>query len=953
MPAKSNLKNQTTPPNQKRPEMGIDKYLIYLSLCGVFLFLHLLNDDSLFEKTKEANGKKIGNITKPIQDVRRRTKNEFSWLPINNNDLVFLGDSIYTGDKSTVTVSLDNGVNLLVDPDSLVVLDPNSDDVKLNLKFGNVKGKLANNTNSSINLNINDQELKLDGASVEFTLEKKNTANVQLKVIEGNAKITEAVSKKQFALPKKHQVKFNREIASIQNLKAFEEEIEFVRIEQWGMDKSFWLNEKQPLKFLWQVEGLVDHYEISIAQKSNMKEPLVKEVIKVNGFSWLPNFDNGTIFWQIKAFKDKTKFVESPIIHWDIGILSAPEWENIENPKVISKIDLSESMNPQNESIKVLRWNTKLKSQLYRLEWSKNFDFKEKSSIELKDNKWLIPNLDVGKYFLRVRSESIGRPASIWSSPLVLKILDKDPDGLISPTLAVSEVETLEKVEPMNVNWQSQEKTNLYSVELSDQIDFSKIIQSITIKGSTWKASPLSKGTYYLRLFPLSDKGRRGPVSKTLVWHSRARGPVWSYAKNELKIIIPRDKEDKLMSFPETFLSWNVSGQKNVKEFLLTHSVSDQFVNPTEIKVSTNQFKLIQWNPGEYYFKVKAVFNDQSTSLFSSALKLSVIEDGLFEWRAPQWLTEGIDSLLDTDSKVNAQFQWKKLEKINNYKIQISEDREFQKILIDQQLVKNNFQHTMTVPGDLFIRVSGVTEKGRVGPWSKSIPWIIRYGKPKLITINDIIASEPKQSTIQWSAHDMLKSFKLEVTKIDPVKNDSPLGDSKGKITRKEASESLGSSTQIFNDIVKGNSYSLKLTQSGKYKVRVQGVSEQGRELTSYSDPINFKFALRRILTTPVLLVPKNKVSYILSNLKNPEVWLQWIKTKDGDQYSIEVAKDTKFKKVIISKTITENRLLIDHKAIKGKLYWRVKGLSAGDDGSESSWSEPWTFSIVEIESED
>lgn len=939
----------------------VDKYLILFSFFGIAILLFLLNEDSLYEGEKQHQNTKIGYIENPIQDVRRRIKNEFSWMPINNKDLVYLGDSIYTGEKSTVIVNLENGVNLTVDPNSLIVLDPNNDAVKLNLKFGNIKGKLGNKLNSSINLDLNSQELQLDGKSVEFSLAKRGIGNVQLKVVEGNAKLTDSKSKKQLSINKRNTINFNRDLASIPKVKSFEEEIEFVRKEQWGLDKSFWFNSKQPLKFLWQAEGSVDHFEISISQNSKMKNPIVSESVKVNGYSWVPPFENGSLYWQVKAFKEpnKKEFIVSDIIHWDIGILSAPEWQNPESPQYVTVSELRVPINSENEARKILKWQTALKSQRYKLEWSNRSDFAEKLALDLKDNQWPIPEWNAGRYFVRVRSERVGRPSSIWSNLKIIEVLEKDPDGLVSPQLATHELESIENKESVQIKWEPQVKTENYIIERSLLGNFSKIIQSDKLKGTQWKYSAQNKGTYFIRLFPISTKGRRGPVSKTIIWNVRVPGPKWKYAKNEVNIIIPRDKNNQIMNFPETSLLWTMENSKLVKEYRLVSSVDNEFKNKNETLVLGQQYKISNLKPGEYFYKIQALLNDQSESVYSEPLKIMVSEEGTINIKAPQLISDKIETQLDEHNRAKGQFKWSNLDKIKKYKIQLSQDFDFKKILLEKMVPKNEFQHIMNTPGEIYGRVSGVDDKERTGAWSKVFQWSIQYEKPQIQEIKDISVLESKSklninTPIRWVSHKEIKKFKLEVVKIEGNNIPNTIANDKKTSSRKQASDENSTLTEIYDGEVIGRSYHLKLNTSGKYRAKVKGIDNSGRDITDFSEPSYFNVVVKKLLLAPLLEIPKNKVSYILSKLKNPEVWLQWNSTKDVSEFSIEIAKDSSFKKIIISKKLTDNKLLIDHNTVRGKLYWRVKShLLSEHENGESPWSDTWSFSIVQIENED
>lgn len=86
--------------------------------------------------------------------------------------------------------------------------------------------------------------------------------------------------------------------------------------------------------------------------------------------------------------------------------------------------------------------------------------------------------------------------------------------------------------------------------------------------------------------------------------------------------------------------------------------------------------------------------------------------------------------------------------------------------------------------------------------------------------------------------------------------------------------------------------------------------------------------------------------------MQQPQVWLEWESDKLLNQFQIEVAKDPNFNQIIFTQMPRSNRFQLDQKVLKGKIYWRVKGLNT-DQGLESPWSTPRSLSVVELKEED
>lgn len=1002
----------------------LDRWLLGFSFLGMGLFLYFLNDNSMFFKSRYLRqGEKIGSVSQLSRDVRRRATDDFVWLPLSDLEAVYVGDSIFTGNKSSVSVRLTSGVELWIDPDSLVVLDRSESLTKLDLKFGNLRGNLGASGKSLLKLNVNNQDLDLEGKSVAFSLEKMQSSSTKLRVTEGQARLTEVKSKKQIKIAKQHQVSISRDVASIGNLSVLEEEPIFVRTEQWAENKNLWFSERQKLKFHWQAEGPIEYFKLIVSTRSDLSQPIINEKLKVNGFEWFPLFDEGSLYWRVNVYKkNSTKItLQSDIIQWNIGLLSAPEWINTLTPMILSPTSWVKPAGPETspEIDPRLEWKSKIKTTSFRIEISKDPQFKEKGSFEVKQNRWTVPKLDLGKYYARVRSENVSRPPSLWSHTLIIDVTDLDPDGLVEPLILTKELETPMGGEPPVLRWEPQEKTTQYLVERSQDINFNTMVQSQRVDGVSLMISPgLTMGDSFFRVFPLSQKGRRGPVSKTMIWHARPPAPLWKYKDHLLSIAIPRNEAEQLLPFPDTPLQWTpwsardpLQGRvevidKNLSEalpvkrvaaaqtkskskismtkqkrgipkafvssadiakllgvpvrFILESSMDAEFLTFDRKEVVTPNYILKALNPGVYYVRVRSVYQmshkelnasamtskDQSSgssnvvevlSLPSRILKIEVYEmqkDGL---AAPIIASKNLEGVLDGEKQqAEAQLKWNKQQSAVKYKVQVAESNDFDTIVAEKVADQNQTDLIVKKSGKYAIRVAGISAKNRTGPWSMPISWKVQIGAPQIIPLQTLFVALEKESavippgvfSVKWHAASEIKQFQLEL------------------------SESPQFSKLKLKETVKINTYNLKLMEPGQLYLRVRGLNEVGSSLTNYSKVEPVKYLVRKPLQSPTLVFPKDKVSYILSKKENPEVWLEWQGDQLADQYLIEFSSDRSFKKVLYSLKPKENRILLDHAAIRGKVFWRVKGLNS-EQGLESSWSPSWSLSVVNIESDD
>ncbi|MEY4617706.1 MAG: hypothetical protein RJB66_2666 [Pseudomonadota bacterium] len=922
----------------RRPE-NLDKILVGVALFGfAFLLYFLINDSWMHQRKEDGSRTKIGSVVELSLDVRRRSKDEFIWLPIEKTLPVFEGDSIFTGSKSHTTIKLDSGVRLVVDPDSLIVLEQTADAMKLDLKFGQLRGSLDDKKAGLLKITVNNNDMALAGKSVEFAMEKVKTKETKLKVTKGTAQLLDVKSNKKIEVNQNQQIRLTQApTGTVQQPVAVETSMDFINLSRWAMPRNLWLPQRQALKFSWETEGPVDAYEFTLSESADLTKPLVKELVRRPAYVWTPTDDSGKIFWQVKALnRAKKQSIESEVIQWSYTLQTPPHWTNLQEPILISKLDLK-GIDSQKPLEYFVSWDAPLKTAQFRLEWARNAKFIDAQSSEFMDHRWRIPKWDTGQYFLRVRSESIGRPPSLWSRPLVVTITDQDSEGLIPPALAVTELETEANKGIAKIDWKPQEKAVDYVIEVADAEDFANLLKTTQLKKSPWSSESLPQGSYFVRVVPLSEKGRRGPASKIIKWVSRSSGPQWLLEQKKIDVEIPRDSANHLMAFPDTIVQWKEMGSQKATLYYLEQDRSPDFKNKQTNKISANQMVLKNLDAGDYYYRLRSYYADGTFSVPSEPLHLHVTEKTAIGVPQPVMITKTLESSLNLEDQSMVKLKWKKMKEAVQFVVQMSETEDFKNLLIEKKADLQQIDLSVQKIGTYFLRVAGISKKEEQGPWSEIVPWKVSMGAPLLNPMSNVLIEvESSESAvpltpllISWKAHKSLTDFQLQIAEDDEFKN------------------------VVYNERVNGNEYRYNLTKGGKYRIRVKGIDPGGSELTSFSAMESMSFIMKRPLIAPHLLFPKNKTSYVLAKMKTSELWLAWEnKDKGSTSYQVEFSKDSEFSEVTYTRKTNEPRLLLDQKIIKGKIYWRVKAIN-DDQQLSSNWSEVWSMAVVDVMSED
>lgn len=643
---------------------GVAKFeywLIRISMVGILVFVILLNNDSWFFESSNSGARlRLGKVSDFQRDVRRRVVDDFVWLPLESESPIFLGDSIFTGSESTVAIQLEGGVELIIDPDSLVVLDRTADLTRLKLRFGSLTGHLNASRGGRLSLDINDQSLDLAGTGVEFLLDRKNSNSTSLSITEGMAQLKQAG--KLLTVAKNQQLPLGRGLASAEDqLLLAKPRVQFINTEVWAKNKSIWTDQPQPLKFQWETEGVVSRYEIEIWQKGTGAESqlLKQETLTGTTYEWKPPADEGSILWKVRALAENGEtLAESDRIQWNFGVLIPPAWTLEHNPMVLFLKDWNKDVGPQ------ALWTTSLKTQQYRLQWSSSSDFAERTEEILPSGPWSLPPWPLGRYYLRVRSEFLGRPSSMWSEILVVEVTAPQVREAAIPT----------------------------------------------------------------------------PV------------PV---------------------AAPAPALKPNLS---------------------TPINYPTPQIQTVE--------PVTITVPKADSPLPPALVKL----------------------------------RWKSVSQIALYRLEVSSEAKF--------------------------------------------------AKP------------------------------------------------------------------FYTEVVASKEQVVKIQNPGKYFARITGLDAQKAAVTKTSEPLGIEVLLDRPLRRPELQLPKDQVSYILSKMKNPQIWLEWKSDALATEHQVEFAKNRRFEKVLHTIVTKDSKVLLDHKTVRGKLFWRVKGTNP-EKKLKSPWSEDRALTIIDIESDD
>jgi len=168
---------------------GFEKALYVISAVGVGTALYLLFFRS--SKIERPFDKRQGLATvKPLgSDIRLKPQGDLSWQALRQNETAFDRDTVFTGRNSRATIDFNSGTQLLVDPDSLlIVARENEKDKILTLDYGGFSGKILKG--EKITLQTKDQRIEISGLEqASIRIEKTQDQKFVVSALEGNLQV--------------------------------------------------------------------------------------------------------------------------------------------------------------------------------------------------------------------------------------------------------------------------------------------------------------------------------------------------------------------------------------------------------------------------------------------------------------------------------------------------------------------------------------------------------------------------------------------------------------------------------------------------------------------------------------------------------------------------------------------------------------------------------------------
>lgn len=544
----------------------IEKRLLTFCCLVIVVFSYLLYDDSLFVESRKNQNEKVAQLITKKQDVRVKSSDQFSWVNAREQDPLFAFDSLFTGENSTAVLQLNDGSQLQIDGQTLIVLSFENGQLVLDLKSGSLSGNL--DFSSKLLVRTKDGLEKLNG---KVKLEK-NFSGVNLQKID--------------------------------RIPASQDSNMLV----WKSPPSFKVNKQDPRTYSnleWQKIGRISDtvVEISTSSEFSILDSVIKTKTTETGIPF--SLPAGQYFVRLKGYdRNKTQNATS-IVH-------SFELIDVKRSSLLPPVLLTQNIRHSDEesSPPLIQWESVNKAEKYRMEISKTPRFENVIDLETSGHQLHWNNYQPGSYFFRLYSmnnEEISVPSEIGTIEVTSQAPQLSP---ISPITIRTETGIIEP-QKVNVVWSHTTRMpSMYRVEVSNDGTFRDARVIATQRGPA-SLQVQKPGQYHVRVFATNKEGEpTSPSSNIESFNYQIKNllpaPILIRPFNDTTVFLQQDDN------PYLWLTWKPV--VDAEKFLIEVAKDDNFqrvIDSAVVESSHETFlrylmsKKIPY--GKYFWRVKSI----------------------------------------------------------------------------------------------------------------------------------------------------------------------------------------------------------------------------------------------------------------------------------------------------------------------------------------------------------
>ena len=926
---------------KKRRKLRVSDILlvvICLTVCAVSLWFFWKDLNSSSTRTDIDS---IATIHFKRKVSQRKFDDRVVWERLQQNSALYDKDTIRTSDGAEAVILFSDGTKVDLTENTMIQISLEKDgSVNLSVGGGNVEVDTTASTSETVKLSMNDgSSVSLEKGSRIAAASSAGTASASgaatsFTVKDGNAVVSNAAGKTEKlsngqAVSVEKNGELNRQnitVTSIsKNLRIYKTE-----------------KEVQPVKLSWQAvsdssKPVDANVKVEVSTDKDFNNIVEQYTAKgSSSLDLVPKGDSEKLFWRVYKEDEAEKSVE--------GVITIVELSQME---LTSPLDNSVFSYRKNLPNLRFNWKTDDYAESYKMEIARSQDFTAPLINEsLKTNSFTTASLEKGKYYWRVTPYYTVNSIGYAEASPVYSFEIEEREALTEPLLSLpadaAKIVLGESEQNVIFAWKSDVKAADYSIQLSDNSDFTNVRRTIkassTTVGEHFNIKTLPKGTYYWRVMRNSEEDRE--AGNEYAYSVVRSFSVDLYVPGVNKLSWPPDgysiEQEQLarLNFNWKLASeYKASGLESVLQIARTEAFDNVLVKQT---LSKTEYSGASLGSGNYYWRVGIVKDGEETA-FSEPYKLKVLDP----MQAPKITQPAEAAKLVVPYSQAVAFEWQKVSGADYYKLVVYDE--------NGNAVKS--ERVSESKAKLELPVAATS------PAAAATPLYTKYR-----TVVQAFAKETDISASRFSEESSV-SFELRrplpVTLVSPVNNQSLDGLTAlrnpvqlvwkaGDTTRRtqltlQKQNADGSWRTIRTMENPKNQVNLNRLTEGRYRWNVSASGEKGMVLDSSSETFVIKPV--PLLEAAALVEPsknfKMDAAYLKSHRNITFKWKRVAGATDYDFAIYQLLANGTYKRVYAQSRVKQTELRIKDLSIfdVGNFEWRVTAYSHAKDGYEEQKS--------------
>lgn len=591
-----------------------DKFIVGVTLlCALFLFSWLVHDIA-FTNSELSGNIEVGKIYQLQNNVKRKFNRSLIWYSAGKDETVYENDWIFTGSNSLAKIKLRSGGEIIIEPDSLIVLTRKNGVLQLDLQHGRLMANVAKD-DIKINVMRNGAVETVDTETGIVSIsqkERSNEVNIDIVPNDQNQDGVEDLS-----------------ISKIADRKYYTPKSGFSDLQTNGISyqpynlktMALFEGQKTDVPFNWEDPlNEWSSYEIEIATDEHFTNILKTESTTQPGYT-LNTSESGPYYWRVRGIGSQGNISKwSETLTSDLQVekrsrgnsvkLAQKNFEYQLNIDEASKMraDNTHTISAKEKSIKI-KWVPDENAVNYKVQISDKEDFSNilEEKIISEDNLD-IQNVQLGQTFFKIVPENAQGIA-----------VAKEAIGEINTFLPAprdESLKTIDETEFQTISWEKVPHAKMYEVTyIQDKETMEpkvKYVESnqVRIDDSTgylqWKVRAVN---------PTSKK-KIGSYSKTVDWYDAAKKlasvPGSGQAGTDYPIITSPNPRKTFITVNKSplFIAMEWMHQKNIEKYEVEISTKPDMSQPVYKQSIFGKKRTIikqNFSPGVYYMRVRAL----------------------------------------------------------------------------------------------------------------------------------------------------------------------------------------------------------------------------------------------------------------------------------------------------------------------------------------------------------